>query len=156
MPRTRRRNSHQRGVGIPSPSSPHWRLGGRVPDVTRVRKLGRTTERRPRCFHGRRSTGRRPASTCGSGSRRRAGRGGVESHHPETPARTRLARQKAMGAVAAAQGEYLTARKPEFKSMAERIEACVPGAVAATNEYLEGDRSRRRQPRRFRRVALST
>ncbi|MFD3327035.1 DUF6507 family protein [Streptomyces sp. NPDC058701] len=47
--------------------------------------------------------------------------------------------QKAMGPVAAALGEYLTARKPEFTSMAERIEACVLGAVKATNEYLEGD-----------------
>ncbi|MFE7181776.1 DUF6507 family protein [Streptomyces erythrochromogenes] len=47
--------------------------------------------------------------------------------------------QKAMGPVAAALGEYLTARKPEFKSMAERIEACILGAVSATNEYLEGD-----------------
>lgn len=50
-----------------------------------------------------------------------------------------LAPQKAMGPVAAALGEYLTARKPEFKSMAERIEACILGAVAATNEYLQGD-----------------
>ncbi|WP_200904417.1 hypothetical protein [Streptomyces yangpuensis] len=32
-----------------------------------------------------------------------------------------MATQKAMGPVAAALGEYLTARKPEFKSMAERI-----------------------------------
>lgn len=44
-----------------------------------------------------------------------------------------------MGPVAAALGEYLTARKPEFKSMAERIEACIRGAVLATNEYLQGD-----------------
>ncbi|MEU9255056.1 DUF6507 family protein [Streptomyces sp. NPDC048270] len=50
-----------------------------------------------------------------------------------------LAPQKAMGPVAAALGEYLTTRKPEFKSMAERIEACILGAVKATNEYLEGD-----------------
>ncbi|MFI7357379.1 DUF6507 family protein [Streptomyces avidinii] len=50
-----------------------------------------------------------------------------------------LAPQKAMGPVAAALGEYLTARKPEFKSMAERIEACIRGAVLATNEYLQGD-----------------
>ncbi|MFE3557931.1 DUF6507 family protein [Streptomyces sp. NPDC059193] len=55
------------------------------------------------------------------------------------PGSAYLAPQKAMGPVAAALGEYLTARKPEFKSMAERIEACILGAVKATNEYLEGD-----------------
>ncbi|WP_374775141.1 DUF6507 family protein [Streptomyces sp. NBC_01310] len=55
------------------------------------------------------------------------------------PGQAFLAPQKAMGPVAAALGEYLTARKPEFKSMAERIEACILGAVKATNEYLEGD-----------------
>ncbi|MFI1282460.1 DUF6507 family protein [Streptomyces sp. NPDC020858] len=55
------------------------------------------------------------------------------------PGQAFLAPQKAMGPVAAALGEYLTARKPEFKSMAERIEACILGAVSATNEYLQGD-----------------
>ncbi|WP_374775591.1 DUF6507 family protein [Streptomyces sp. NBC_01310] len=55
------------------------------------------------------------------------------------PGQAFLAPQKAMGPVAAALGEYLTARKPELKSMAERIEACILGAVKATNEYLEGD-----------------
>ncbi|MCY0947255.1 DUF6507 family protein [Streptomyces antarcticus] len=56
-----------------------------------------------------------------------------------SPGAAFLAPQKAMGPVAAALGEYLTARKPEFKSMAERIEACIRGAVLATNEYLQGD-----------------
>ncbi|MEU9148941.1 DUF6507 family protein [Streptomyces sp. NPDC048349] len=55
------------------------------------------------------------------------------------PGAAYLAPQKALGPVAAALGEYLTERKPEFKSMAERIEACILGAVKATNEYLEGD-----------------
>lgn len=55
------------------------------------------------------------------------------------PGQAYVASQKALGPVAAALGEYLTARKPEFKSMAERIEACILGAVKATNEYLEGD-----------------
>ncbi|MGR4885027.1 DUF6507 family protein [Streptomyces sp. LARHCF249] len=55
------------------------------------------------------------------------------------PGQAYLAPQKALGPVAAALGEYLTVRKPEFKSMAERIEACILGAVKATNEYLEGD-----------------
>ncbi|NXY93856.1 hypothetical protein HYE82_05495 [Streptomyces sp. BR123] len=45
----------------------------------------------------------------------------------------------AMGPVAAALGEYLKGREKELKSMAERIEACILGAVKATNEYLEGD-----------------
>jgi hypothetical protein len=47
--------------------------------------------------------------------------------------------RKAMGPVAAALGEYLSGRQAEFVSMTERIEACVLGAVKATNEYLEGD-----------------
>ncbi|MED7947981.1 MULTISPECIES: DUF6507 family protein [unclassified Streptomyces] len=47
--------------------------------------------------------------------------------------------QKAMGPVAAALSQYLEGRKAELKSMSERIEACLRGAVKATNEYLEGD-----------------
>ncbi|MGW6409018.1 DUF6507 family protein [Streptomyces vinaceus] len=47
--------------------------------------------------------------------------------------------QKALGPVAAALGQYLSGRKTEFDSMADRIEACILGAVKATNEYLEGD-----------------
>ncbi|MFB6865505.1 DUF6507 family protein [Streptomyces virginiae] len=50
-----------------------------------------------------------------------------------------VAPQKALGPVAAALGEYLSTRKPEFESMAKRIEACILGAVLATNEYLQGD-----------------
>jgi hypothetical protein len=46
---------------------------------------------------------------------------------------------KAMGPVAAALGQYLQERQTELTSMYERIEACVLGAVKATNEYLEGD-----------------
>ncbi|MFF3993606.1 DUF6507 family protein [Streptomyces cyaneofuscatus] len=45
----------------------------------------------------------------------------------------------ATGPVAAALGEYVTARKPKLKSMAERIQAAVLGAATATNEYVEGD-----------------
>lgn len=44
-----------------------------------------------------------------------------------------------LGPVAAALGEYMTARKPQLKSMAERIQAAVLGAATATNEYVEGD-----------------
>ncbi|MFD9725981.1 DUF6507 family protein [Streptomyces sp. NPDC059072] len=47
--------------------------------------------------------------------------------------------RNAMGPVAAALGQYLNGRKPELKSMTERIEACMRGAATATNEYLEGD-----------------
>ncbi|WP_327679573.1 DUF6507 family protein [Kitasatospora sp. NBC_00458] len=47
--------------------------------------------------------------------------------------------QKAMGPVAAALSQYLEGRKAELKSMSERIEACIRGAVTATNEYIEGD-----------------
>jgi len=46
---------------------------------------------------------------------------------------------KAMGPVAAALSEYLEGRQKQFKSMAERIEACVLGAAKATNEYVAGD-----------------
>lgn len=53
---------------------------------------------------------------------------------PGSAAETRLA-----GPVAAALGEYLKGRKPELESMTRRIEACVLGAVKATNEYIEGD-----------------
>ncbi|MFE3860919.1 DUF6507 family protein [Streptomyces goshikiensis] len=55
----------------------------------------------------------------------------VPGHAPPT--------QKAMGPVAAALGVYLNGRKPELESMTRRIEACVLGAVKATNEYIEGD-----------------
>ncbi|MFE9791182.1 DUF6507 family protein [Streptomyces goshikiensis] len=68
---------------------------------------------------------------------------------PGSAAETRLAgpvapghappTQKAMGPVAAALGVYLNGRKPELESMTRRIEACVLGAVKATNEYIEGD-----------------
>lgn len=44
-----------------------------------------------------------------------------------------------LGPVAAALGTYLTARKPQLKSMSERIQAAVLGAATATNEYVEGD-----------------
>ncbi|MEU1348211.1 DUF6507 family protein [Streptomyces sp. NPDC005795] len=44
-----------------------------------------------------------------------------------------------LGPVAAALGTYMTARKPQLKSMAERIQAAVLGAATATNEYVEGD-----------------
>ncbi|MFD3544184.1 DUF6507 family protein [Streptomyces sp. NPDC058655] len=47
--------------------------------------------------------------------------------------------QKATGPVGAALSQYLEGRKTELESMAKRIEACVLGAVKATNEYLEGD-----------------
>jgi hypothetical protein len=57
---------------------------------------------------------------------------------PVAPGQAPLTR-KAMGPVAAALGEYLKGRQPEFKSMSERIEACILGAVKATNEYIEGD-----------------
>ncbi|MFD6937041.1 DUF6507 family protein [Streptomyces goshikiensis] len=55
------------------------------------------------------------------------------------PGQVFMASKKAMGPVAAALGEYLTKRKPEFVSMSGRIEACILGAVQATNEYLQGD-----------------
>lgn len=45
----------------------------------------------------------------------------------------------AMGPVAAALGEYLTERDKDFRSMAERTEASVLGAVEATNAYCRGD-----------------
>ncbi|MYV57706.1 DUF6507 family protein [Streptomyces sp. SID3212] len=48
-------------------------------------------------------------------------------------------RAKATGPVAAALGEYLGNREPDFKAMAERIEASILGAATATNEYIEGD-----------------
>jgi hypothetical protein len=48
-------------------------------------------------------------------------------------------RAKAMGPVAAALGEYLEKRQPDFKAMASRIEASVLGAAVATNAYVEGD-----------------
>ncbi|MGW0396227.1 DUF6507 family protein [Streptomyces sp. NPDC003042] len=57
---------------------------------------------------------------------------------PVAPGKAPLS-QNAMGPVAAALGEYLKGREKELKSMTERIEACVLGAVKATNEYLEGD-----------------
>ncbi|MGW4688389.1 DUF6507 family protein [Streptomyces sp. HUAS TT3] len=57
---------------------------------------------------------------------------------PVAPGQAPLS-QNTMGPVAAALGEYLKGREKELKSMAERIEACVLGAVKATNEYLEGD-----------------
>jgi len=44
-----------------------------------------------------------------------------------------------LGPVAAALGTYVTERKPQLKSMAERIQAAVLGAATATNEYVEGD-----------------
>ncbi|WP_406459022.1 DUF6507 family protein [Streptomyces sp. NBC_00876] len=44
-----------------------------------------------------------------------------------------------LGPVAAALGTYMTARKPQLKSMSERIQAAVIGAATATNEYVEGD-----------------
>jgi hypothetical protein len=47
--------------------------------------------------------------------------------------------QGAMGPVAAALGEYLEKRQKDLKNMAERIQAAVLGAAAATNAYLEGD-----------------
>ncbi|MFJ3204422.1 DUF6507 family protein [Streptomyces sp. NPDC086989] len=55
------------------------------------------------------------------------------------PGQAFLSSKKAMGPVAAALGQYLEQRKPEFTSMYERIEACILGAAKATNEYLEGD-----------------
>ncbi|MBT2895622.1 DUF6507 family protein [Streptomyces sp. McG3] len=45
----------------------------------------------------------------------------------------------ATGPVAAALGEYVTARQAQLKSMSERIQAAVLGAATATNEYMEGD-----------------
>lgn len=45
----------------------------------------------------------------------------------------------ALGPVAAALSQYLDGRQGELKSMAERIEACLTGAVKATNAYLDGD-----------------
>ncbi|MFJ6615605.1 DUF6507 family protein, partial [Streptomyces sp. NPDC091289] len=45
----------------------------------------------------------------------------------------------AMGPVAAALGEYAQARKPQLKSMSQRVQAAVLGAATATNEYMEGD-----------------
>lgn len=44
-----------------------------------------------------------------------------------------------LGPVAAALGEYMTARQPQLKTMTERIQAAVLGAATATNEYVEGD-----------------
>ncbi|WP_030413255.1 DUF6507 family protein [Streptomyces sp. NRRL S-1448] len=43
------------------------------------------------------------------------------------------------GPVAAALGEYAAQRKPDFEAMAHRCQAAVLGAVAATNEYVQGD-----------------
>ncbi|WP_328926888.1 DUF6507 family protein [Streptomyces sp. NBC_00190] len=57
---------------------------------------------------------------------------------PVAPGKPPLS-HKAMGPVAAALGTYLEGRKKELESMAHRIEACILGAVKATNEYLEGD-----------------
>ncbi|MFB6505971.1 DUF6507 family protein [Streptomyces sp. NPDC056410] len=45
----------------------------------------------------------------------------------------------AMGPVAAALGEYLRERDRDFRSMAERTEASVLGAVEATGAYCRGD-----------------
>ncbi|MGW5342380.1 DUF6507 family protein [Streptomyces sp. NPDC004050] len=69
---------------------------------------------------------------------------GMGPRGPVAPAAAPAAGQvfvstKALGPVAAALGEYLTKRKPEFQSVSDRIEACVLGAVKATNEYIEGD-----------------
>ncbi|WP_030160100.1 DUF6507 family protein [Streptomyces sp. NRRL S-244] len=55
------------------------------------------------------------------------------------PGQAFMVSPKATGPVAAALGLYLQERQTELTSMANRIEACVLGAVTATNEYLEGD-----------------
>ncbi|MFD9360172.1 DUF6507 family protein [Streptomyces sp. NPDC060031] len=47
--------------------------------------------------------------------------------------------QKATGPVGAALAQYLEKKKPELKTMAERIEASILGAAKATREYCEGD-----------------
>ncbi|MFJ6512072.1 DUF6507 family protein [Streptomyces sp. NPDC091406] len=57
---------------------------------------------------------------------------------PVAPGQAPLSRA-AMGPVAAALGQYAQKRKPQLKSMAERIQAAVLGAATATNEYVEGD-----------------
>ncbi|GGS49874.1 hypothetical protein F2B00_01815 [Streptomyces parvus] len=59
-------------------------------------------------------------------------------HGPVAPGQAPLSRA-ASGPVAAALGEYVTARQAQLKSMSERIQAAVLGAATATNEYVEGD-----------------
>ncbi|MBK3555314.1 hypothetical protein JHN55_01920 [Streptomyces sp. MBT56] len=59
-------------------------------------------------------------------------------HGPVAPGRAPLSRA-ASGPVAAALGEYVTARQAQLTSMSERIQAAVLGAATATNEYVEGD-----------------
>ncbi|MET9320880.1 DUF6507 family protein [Streptomyces sp. NPDC003038] len=50
-------------------------------------------------------------------------------------------RQPPAGRLSGPPGPPRGGRRPEkeLKSMTERIEACILGAVKATNEYLEGD-----------------
>ncbi|MFB8031584.1 DUF6507 family protein [Streptomyces sp. NPDC056004] len=57
---------------------------------------------------------------------------------PVAPGQAPLSRT-AMGPVAAALGEYLREREKDFRSMSERTEASVLGAVDATNAYCRGD-----------------
>ncbi|MFH9611198.1 DUF6507 family protein [Streptomyces sp. NPDC017448] len=59
-------------------------------------------------------------------------------HGPVAPGQAPLSRA-ASGPVAAALGEYVTARQPQLRSMSERVQAAVLGAATAVNEYLEGD-----------------
>ncbi|MDQ0984602.1 DUF6507 family protein [Streptomyces sp. V2I9] len=59
-------------------------------------------------------------------------------HGPVAPGRAPLSRA-ASGPVAAALGEYVTARQPQLRAMSERIQAAVLGAATAVNEYVEGD-----------------
>ncbi|MEK8143324.1 DUF6507 family protein [Streptomyces sp. M10(2022)] len=47
--------------------------------------------------------------------------------------------QNVTGPVGAALGQYLEGRQKNLKAMAERIQAAVLGAAAATNAYSEGD-----------------
>ncbi|GLF93602.1 DUF6507 family protein [Streptomyces yaizuensis] len=70
---------------------------------------------------------------------------GPRLHGPVAPGNAPLRGGTTMGPVAGALGQYLENRQKDFNAMAERIEACVLGAVKATTEYVEGDLEAARQ-----------